>query len=311
MWRPDPNELEPEEGLALLDQLRSLGPEVVVLTGGDPLKRPDLLRLVREGRSRGLRLALAPSVTPLLTGGAIQELVDAGVSRVALSLDGPDPETHDAFRGVRGSFDRTLRAVAAVRASGAALQINTSVTRQSLGRLHETGTVVAALAPSLWSVFFVVATGRAGFEQEVDAASAETAFHLLCDWSEAHGLPVKTTAAPAYRRVFLQRTRRVRHGRRRPGSVNEGRGFVFVSHTGDVHPSGFLPLRAGNVRDTPLGEIYRRHPLFEALRDPARLGGKCGRCEFRMVCGGSRGRAYAHTGDPLAEDPACAYDPPR
>jgi radical SAM protein len=313
MWCPDPNELGPDEGLALLDQLVELAPDVVVLTGGDPLKRPDLLRLVREGRARGLRLALAPSVTPLLTDRAIAELVEAGVSRIALSLDGPDPGVHDACRGVPGAFRRTLDAAAAVRASGAALQVNTSVTAATLPRLAETAALVTTLRPALWSVFFVVPTGRAGVEQEVGAGRAERAFHLLYDWSAATGLPVKTTAAPAYRRVFVQReAARARSGggrRPAPGAVNEGRGFCFVSHTGDVCPSGFLPLTLGNVRTRRLAEIYREHPVFRALRDVERLGGKCGACQFRTLCGGSRGRAYAHTGDPLAEDPACAYDP--
>ena len=314
MWRPDPNELSFLEALQLLDQLRALAPDVVVLTGGDPLKRPDLLPIVREGRARGLRLALAPSVTPLLTDTAIAELVEAGISRLALSIDGPDPGVHDAFRGVGGSFERTLKAASAVQSSGASLQINTSVTRDTVARLDETAVLVGSLRPSLWSVFFVVPTGRAGLAQEVDAWSAERAFHLLYEWSAATGVPVKTTAAPAYRRVFLQReAATVRTGGTRrtgPGGVNEGRGFVFVSHTGEVYPSGFLPLRAGNVRETALATIYREHPLFRSLRDPSRLGGKCGRCQFRTVCGGSRGRAYAHTGDPLGEDPACAYEPP-
>jgi radical SAM protein with 4Fe4S-binding SPASM domain len=313
--RHDPRELSTAEGLALLGQLRDLDPGVVVLTGGDPCKRPDLYELVADGVRRGLRIAIAPSVTPLLTAEAIGRLAALGVGRIALSLDGPDPETHDGLRGVPGSFAATRAAIATVRDVGVPLQLNTSLTRRTVERLPATGELVAEIAPALWSVFFVVPTGRAAVELQLGPDACERVFHYLYEWSERTGLAVKTTAAPAYRRVVLQREaarpRSARGRRPRPPAVNDGKGFVFVSHTGDVYPSGFLPLRAGNVRETPLAELYRHGRLFRALRDEWRLEGKCGDCAFRSVCGGSRARAYATTANFLAEDPACAYQPPR
>jgi radical SAM protein len=312
----DPRELDTAEALDLVGQLADLDPGVVVLTGGDPLKRPDLDAIVEAAVRRGLHLALAPSVTPRLTGEAIARLGALGVERVALSLDGPDAATHDRMRGVPGSFDRTREAIDAVRAAGVGLQINTSLTRATAASLAGTADVVARVAPALWSVFLVVPVGRAGLAQQLGAEACEELFHFLAAWSERTGVAVKTTAAPAYRRVVLQRDA----GRRRAGTrgalarrpaVNDGKGFVFVSHTGDVQPSGFLPLGAGNVRETPLATLYRSSPLFRALRDESRLEGKCGICSFRSVCGGSRARAWATTGNFLAEDPACAYQPPR
>jgi AdoMet-dependent heme synthase len=309
----DPEELTAEEGLALIEQLEELDPGVLVLTGGDPFKRPDLDVLVSAAVERGLRVAVAPSVTPLLTAERIQRLADLGVCRIALSLDGPDGDTHDRFRGTFGSFDATRAAIAAVRAADVPLQINTSLTRATVEELPRTAAIVADVAPALWSVFVVVPVGRARLEPQLGPDACERVFDFLYAWSETTGLAVKTTAAPAYRRVVLQREAarrdRARPRRPRPSPVNDGKGFVFVSHRGDVQPSGFLPLTTANVRDERLADVYRRSRLFRALRDEDRLGGKCGVCPFRSLCGGSRARAYAMTGDFLAQDPACAYVP--
>jgi radical SAM protein len=311
--RPDPGELTTAEAHALLAQVRDLAPDAFVLTGGDPLKRPDLLELVQAATALGLHVALAPSVTPLLTPRALARLAEAGVRRVALSLDGPDAATHDAFRGMAGAFAATLAAVAAVRDAGMELQVNTSLSRATVGKLLPTSLRVSEIAPVLWSVFFVVPVGRAAAADQLDAAACERVFHALYDWGDATGIPVKTTAAPAFRRVFLEReAERVRGDRARralPGAANDGKGFVFVSHTGEVQPSGFLPLSAGNVRRERLADLYRFSPFFRALRDEARLEGKCGICPFRSVCGGSRARAFAVTGNAFASDPACAYEP--
>jgi radical SAM protein len=309
----DPRELSRREALALVDQFRELAPGVLVLTGGDPLKRPDLLALIEHAVEADLTVAIAPSVTPLLTAAAIEQLAAAGVSRIALSLDGPDAATHDGLRGVAGSFDATRVAIAAARAAGLPVQINSSLTRRTVGKLPATGALVAEIAPVLWSVFVVVPVGRAALDQQLDADACESVFHYLYDWSERTGLAVKTTAAPAYRRVVLERDAARRDANRprrpRPLSINDGKGFVFVSHTGEVYPSGFLPLSVGNVRTERLTTIYRRSPMLRALRLENLLSGKCRQCPFRHVCGGSRARAYATTGDLFAEDPACAYVP--
>lgn len=310
----DPSELTTAEALALLDQLRDLDPRALVLTGVEPTERPHLYDLVTEAVARGLRVEIAPRVTPFLTAQAIGRFSALGVGRIALGLDGSHAGLHDQLRGTPGSFAATCAAIAAVRAAGLPLEINTSVTRDTLHALPHTADLVAEIAPEVWSVFFMVPVRRAQAEQELGPRACERAFHFLRSWSEDTGLAVETPGAPAYRRVVLQgKGARGEPGRRRARApvVNDGKGALFVSHTGDVYPSGFLPLAAGNVRETPVARLYRAHPLFRILRDESRLQGKCGMCAFRGVCGGSRARAFARTGNLLAEDPACAYEPTR
>ncbi len=323
--RCDPQELSSDEGRALLGHIKDeFGDPVVVFTGGDPLKRPDLESLIRHGTDLGLRVALTPSATPLLTERAIDGLRRAGLVRLAVSIDGADAATHDRFRGVRGTFERSLVALRHARRVGMETQINSSIWRGNRGQLHALADLAVELAVSLWSVFLVVPTGRADADLVMSAEEHEEVYQALVDLvlSEARPLAIKTTAGQPFYRALAQRGLR-RTGTRpgAPGStgagmrsiqpVNDGNGFVFVSHTGEVCPSGFLPLGCGNVRETPLASIYREHPQFVALRDPRRLGGKCGACEFRKLCGGSRSRSYGLTGDPLAADPTCVYVPSR
>ncbi len=299
-----PEELDTEEGQALIDQVADLGTRVLVLTGGDPLARPDLFTLIAHAAGRGLHVGLSPSVTGRLTTQALRRARDAGASSVHLSLDGASAATHDGLRGVRGSFDRTHVAMAAVRDLGLPLQVGTTVTRQTAADLPRLFEQLHGLA-SMWSLFFLVPTGRAQARDLLDADEHEQVLVWLARSAERTPFGVRTTAAPAYRRV------RAQLGLAAPpaASANDGKGFCFVSHTGEVHPSGFLPLAAGNVRTHSLAACYRDSALFRALRDPARLRGKCGACEYRTACGGSRARAYALTGDPLDADPSCAYQP--
>jgi radical SAM protein len=331
----DPFELTTEEGKALLDDLAAYpAPRpIVVLTGGDPFERPDLAELVAHGTARGLHVSLSPSVTPRLTPEVLGTLRAAGAGAVSLSLDGAAPETHDAFRGIDGTFAATLEAAAAVRRAGLRLQVNTTATAANVGELPAVLGLAAELGASLWSVFLLVGTGRGRALDALDPDHVEDLLHWLHEVSPT--LPVKATEAPHFRRIALQRAasgnverdfppgllRRAlragtpalppprRSGGRPPLDVNAGKGFAFVDHHGEVQPSGFLPVSAGSVRDRPFSAIYREAPLLRALRDPDGFGGRCGACEFRQVCGGSRSRAYAVTGDPLAEDPACAHVP--
>lgn len=336
----DPLELSTEEGRALLDDLASYGAPrpIVVLTGGDPFERPDLVELVRYGTERGLHVAVSPSVTPRLTRDALRDLRDAGANAVSLSLDGATAESHDAFRGIDGVFDATLEAAATVRDLGLRLQINTTVTADNVDELPEILARVVLADVSLWSVFFLVPTGRGRDLPPLDAASTEEVLHWLHD--VAGLVPVKATEAPHFRRLAAQRAAagddldrafppgplrsrlRARTDElvggaaprprrpRPPIDVNAGRGFAFIDHHGSVYPSGFLPLVAGSVRTQPFSEIYRCSPLLQALRDPSRLHGRCGVCDFVHVCGGSRSSAYATSLDPLGDDPNCAYQPP-
>ena len=327
----DPRELDTGEAKRLIDTIRRFGRPLLVLTGGDPLKRPDAVEIVRYGVDAGLRVALTPSGTPLMTPRVLAELHDAGMSRLAVSLDGATAAQHDGFRGVAGSYDWTIRMLETARELGLSTQINTTISRHNLHDLEPLIALMTRLGIALWSVFFIVPVGRARADDLTTAEEFETVFHRLYDLSKTAPFDIKTTAAPHYRRVVMQRQVAERRAGTREGTpvpltagvgfslgdgvgrakgVNDGDGFVFVSHRGDIYPSGFLPLSAGNVRTDDLVEVYRTHELFRSLRDRDRLKGKCGVCEYRTVCGGSRARAFAMTGDPLEADPLCAYVPP-
>ena len=301
--RRHPGELSTAEGLNLLEQAAAAGTRLFVFTGGDPLERPDLFTLIRRAAELGLHPSVTPSATPRLDDEAVKALAAAGAEAVAMSLDGDTAAVHDGFRGWSGSFERTLTAAAAVRRAGLRLQINTTVTRHNYERLEAIAARVAELGAMRWSVFFLVPTGRGAALEVLSADEHERVYEWLVRLEQRAPFAVKATEAPAFRRVLVQ------HGRPPRAPINDGRGFCFISHVGDVYPSGFLPVAAGNVRRTPLAEIYRNSPLFRALRDPSRLKGRCGICRFREICGGSRARAYAMTGDYLAEEPTCAFEP--
>jgi AdoMet-dependent heme synthase len=310
----NPGELTTEEGFRLLGEVRSFGEPLMIFTGGDPLKRPDIFELLSESVRLGLRTTITPSATPLLTRDAIAAIRRTGVSRMAVSLDGADEISHDGFRGVHGSFHRTLGALKEASNLGLETQVNTTVTRRNLSQLERIARIVADNGAKLWSVFFLVVTGRALLSDDLQAEEYESVFARLHAISLTAPFDIKTTEAQHYRR-YLARLREpggnTTHASaiRRQIGVNDGKGLVFVSHTGDICPSGFLPLAAGNVRRDSLVEVYRNAPLFVTLRDDGRLEGKCGECEYRKICGGSRARAYAITGNYLAEDPRCVYQP--
>lgn len=339
--RRHPRELSTDEATTLMEQVASFGRPhpLFVITGGDPFQRPDLEELVRRGTALGLAVALSPSGTPTLTADALSTLQQAGARALSLSLDGANAQTHDGFRGVPGVFELTLAAWEAARDLGLRVQVNTTVGRHNLLELPGIAQLVHERGAATWSSFLLVPTGRGAALQGLTAAEVEDVLSWLYDVGTA--VPTRTTEAHHFRRVVLQRqvleARGVDHvtalrlgplyqgllaeaadlglvgsgdrRRRPPMDVNAGRGFVFVSHLGAVHPSGFLPLSAGDVRETPLPEIYRRSELFTALRDVRRLAGRCGACEFAAVCGGSRSRAFALTGNPFAEEPWCGYRP--
>lgn len=310
-------ELSTVEAEELLDSISEMGTPVVVLTGGDPAQRDDLVHLVRYGTSLGLHMALTPSATPLLTRDLLAELKDAGLARLAISLDGTDAATHDAFRGFPGTFDASLEMLRAARELGLTTQINTTLTPSNLHQLGDFEQLLTELDIQLWAVFFVVPTGRAATAWVLPPETCEVALEELADIAERSRFDIKTTAAPHFRRTLIQRKVEKKLvkgvtdgiGRARRG-VNDGSGIAFVSHIGHVYPSGFLPVHCGDVRDPGgLAAIYRHHPTFQELRDADQLRGKCGDCPFRRVCGGSRARAFAMTGDYLGEDPLCAYEP--
>jgi len=319
-----PLELSTMEGEKLLRDVAELRPPIFILTGGDPLKRPDIFYLVRRAVAHGLKPAMTPSATPLLTRESIADLKRAGLSRLAVSLDGSTPELHDAFRGVPGSFARTLEAIYWANQFGLPIQVNTSISRRNVHDLENMANLLRHFRLVLWSAFFLVPTGRAQMDDLLSAEEVEESFARLYQLSKVMPFKIKTTEAQHYRRFVIQQ--RIKSKRRDvveigaedweksiPGllPINDGKGFVFVSHTGDVCPSGFLPVSAGNVRKQSLADIYRDSPILQSLRDTSLLQGKCGECEFKTICGGSRARAFAITANLFAPDPCCGYVPRR
>jgi radical SAM protein len=315
--RRDPRELSREEGFRLIDQIAAFGKPhpLFVLTGGDPMWRKDLAELVGYASASGLTVALTPSGTGACTRKRLAELKAAGLSRVAVSLDGPDAETHDAFRRVRGSFMYTMKIIDAVAELGLPLQINTTVSRRTLPTLAAMADRVSECPLTLWAVFFLIQTGRGASLDQISPAECEDVLQWLDNLSRRVPFGIKTTEAPHFRRVMTEAATDAsenvfRHPQlRAPRAVNDGNGFVFIDHIGQICPSGFLPMPRGNVRDGLLVDVYRNDELFVRLRDADALSGRCGRCEFRTICGGSRSRAFAATGDAFATDPLCVYEP--
>jgi radical SAM protein len=313
-------ELTTEEGFDLIDDIAAMGTRVLVITGGDPLMRRDIFRLMARAAESGLRVGFSPSVTALLRRQALERAVDAGMTMLHISLDGPDPQVHDGFRGVRGSFARTLEVLRTASELEVELQVGTTVTRHNIAHLPAIASLLQGFAVSMWSVFFLVPTGRGQLRDMISPAEHEAVYQWLFDLSATAPYQVRTTAAPAYRRVVLQRRKDAPTAPRyifldkdpyRHTGINDGKGFAFVSHLGDVYPSGFLQIPVDNVRRRPFSEIYRHSEVLVNLRRPELLRGKCGLCEFRQICGGSRARAYALTGDYLASEPTCIYIPKR
>ncbi len=330
----DPHELSTQEAFALIDRLKEFGNPILVFTGGDPMMRRDLFDLIAYATQSGLRCSLTPTATALPTLKRLIQAKEAGVRRIALSLDAPTPEVHDAFRQVPGSWQRTIDILKNAQAAGLSAQVNTTVSTHNLHLLPGMVPFIEEVKAVQWSVFFLVPTGRAHLERMISPQEHEQVFNWLYELSLRSTFDIKITAAPMYRRVAIQRRKAESHGGAAPlardagavffqgagfqyadglnrptRGVNDGNGFLFISHVGDIFPSGFLPLSAGNVRQDDVVDVYRHSRLFTDLRDVNKIKGKCGACEFRDVCGGQRGRAYGATGDYLASDPACIYQP--
>jgi radical SAM protein len=317
----DPHELDTERSKALLEQVATFPrPPMTVLTGGDPLKRADLFALIGHAVSLGLHVALTPSATPLATREAFERARDAGVAALGISLDGADGPTHDGFRGWEGSFERTLRMLRDARELNLPVQVNTSITRRNFHQIDAIAELLSRRGIAMWSVFFLVPVGRGMEEKRIEPDEYEVAFAKLWHHAQHQPYAVKTTEAPHYRRYVLEHGGDPLAGPRRQGKpgprvhraplgVTDGKGVMFVSHVGEIYPAGFLPLVCGRFPDDSVVDVYQSHPTFRALRDPERYKGICGACEYRYVCGGSRARAYAVTGDPLEAEPDCVYEP--
>ncbi len=295
---PDKNELTTEEGFALIDDVAAMGTKVFVITGGDPLARSDIHTLLTKAVSSGMHVGFSPSVTGRLRGDALDRITDIGVGTIHISLDGAGPKTHDRFRGVPGHFSRTIQAIQKAAVLSTRVQVATTVSKHNFRELQAIAKLLDGLVDS-WTLFFLVATGRANSKDMLTPNDEEE----ILRWLATTDFPfhVRTVEAPQYRRVRAQLGLPVAPG------VTDGNGFCFISHIGDVQPSGFLPATAGNIRTEPVSTLYRHSQLFTSLRDPHQLGDPCGSCEFAKICGGSRARAWAVTGNPLAGDPTCEF----
>ena len=325
----DPNELSHKQALALLERLAAFGDPLphLVLTGGDPLKREDLFELIDAAHELGIAVSVAPSATPLLTADALRRLHSAGIDAISLSLDGSTVETHDAIRAIPGTYERTLEAARTAREIGLPFQVNTLVCTDTVDDLPAIYQHVLALGAARWSLFFLVTVGRGEVLEPVTPERADELLHWiasLAPQAREAGLIITTTEAPHLRRIVSEQRRMLSIAAGHPGghphaghpaSVNhaagirDGNGILFISHTGDVCPSGFLEIPTGNVKVDDIVDVYRTAPLFRDLREPSQFSGRCGECEYHFVCGGSRARAWAATGNPLAEDPLCTYQP--
>lgn len=347
-----PDQLNTTEAKGLIDQIADMHVPIFVFTGGDPLKRPDLYELIRYSAEKGVKVAVTPSATPLLTRDAIFKMKEAGVVRLGISLDGSSPEIHDTFRGLPGAWARTIQAVEWAGEAGLPIQVHTTISRHNAHDLDSLCALFERLAIVMWNVFFLVPVGRGQLGDLLSGEEFEQVFGKIYELSHRVNFQIKTTEAMHYRRYLLQHNleeRKMAHSAGHPHAaaaaeagaaasgvamgdlayepgapkadamtrnhgwatrrVNDGKGFMFISHVGNVYPSGFLPIHAGNIRETPLADIYRNAPIFKSLRDTSQLEGKCGACEYKEICGGSRARAYALTGDPLAPEPCCIYQP--
>ena len=327
-----PGELSTSEGKEFIDQVAGFGRPypILVLTGGDCLLRKDIFELVDYAKVIGIPVALSPSVTPMLTPEMIQKIVSSGVKAVSISLDGSTAQTHEGVRGIAGHFKQTVDAIRALSSSGLTVQINTTVMRANVGELAEIAQIVSDSGAHIWEVFFLVQVGRGEVTEAVSADEHEDICHFLFDASQ-YGFIVRTVEAPFFRRIVNRRiagdpapdtnlyqsistqlldlmgppTSRLRA---HTTATRDGKGILFIAYDGEVYPAGFLPHGLGNIRNNSIATIYREDPLLLQIR-ASNFSGRCGYCEYADLCGGSRARAFAATGDALGEDPACAYLP--
>ncbi|HEX7477444.1 MAG TPA: TIGR04053 family radical SAM/SPASM domain-containing protein [Polyangiales bacterium] len=316
----DPRELTTEEGKTLMRDIKEMG-SMLILTGGDPMKRSDLFELMDYGRSIHLPLGITPSTTPTLTRDVVERFSEMGVSAMGVSLDGPNAQVHDSFRRVPGTFDCSMRALSWANELNLPVQINTTVTVETLPHLREVYRVLCergAPAVRRWSLFVLIPVGRGAALGAPSPEQIDELFAWVYEMSDKAPFHLGTVEAPHYRRYWIQR--KLAEGAtqgdiekwapRMGFGIRDGNGVVFVSSIGEVYPAGFLPEPLlGNVRERSIIDLYRNSPALVVLRDSDQLHGRCGACEYRWPCGGSRARAFGMTGDMMGSDPLCSYQP--
>jgi len=319
--RPDPRQLSTDEALRLVDDIAAFQePVILILTGGDPLKREDIFDVAARASRTGLRVVMSPSGTQV-SPATVRQLKQVGVQRVSVSLDGSTAELHDSFRQVPGAFAEATQSLAYAREGGLPFQINTTVTRHNRNDLTNMLRLAVQMGAAAWDIFMLVPTGRGRIQMEITPEEYEETLRFVYEVSRTAPIQVKMTCAPHYKRVQVQERRRS-NATGGPGAVAQGHpahgfsrgcmagfGFCFVSHIGEVGGCGYLPLLAGSVRQSSLVEVYRESPLFKTIRDPNLLQGRCGICEYRVLCGGCRARALGASRNYLGEEPFCTYQP--
>jgi len=324
---PSSDELTTQEAENLIDELADYGKPILIISGGEPLVRDDVFKIAQYGTKKGLRVVLATNGT-LVTEEISKQMKEVGIRRVSISIDGATPETHDNFRGMLGSFEGALRGISEIQKAGIELQINTTITKRNIGEIEEIHRLAQRLNSDAHHIFLLVPTGRASGmeEEEIPPEEYEAVLNWFYELDQRETektkqgkkrMDVKATCAPHYFRIMRERAKLeerkikpVEDGLRATtkGCLG-GTGFCFVSHIGEVYPCGYLPALAGNIRENSFKEIWEESRVFNDLRNPDKLKGKCGICEYRRVCGGCRARAFAATGDYMAEEPYCIYTP--
>jgi heme b synthase len=312
------NELSTREAFRFLDELSADFSPLLILSGGEPLCRPDLFDLASYAAGKGLAVALATNGT-LVDDEVAAKIRKSGIRRVSVSLDGPDAEVHDSFRGLGGSFDAAIAGLKRIQAVGVSTQINTTVTRHNVDVLPEALDLAVELGVDAFHIFCLVPVGcgmEIAEDQQIPPERYEEVLRWLFEKSLDVGIHLKATCAPHYYRIMRQLApsdKPLRHEKGGMSAITKGclagQSVCFISHTGEVFPCGYLPLSSGNIKQQYLAEMWRTSPIFSSLRDPSQLKGKCGACEYRVVCQGCRARAYGCTGDFLAEEPYCTYKP--
>ena len=330
--RAVPGELSLVEGKKLIDQILDFGEPypAILFTGGDPLMRKDLMEHIAHARDLGIYTAVAASVTDLLTIETMRQFRDLDVGVMSISIDGADPETHDALRGVPGTWRRSMEVLEEANGVGLRIQINSTVMRSNLTQLADLFHMALKNHAAAWEVFFLVRTGRGAALENPSPEEVEDVMKFLV-LAAGYGIPIRTSEGPHYRRVLresingklsggplynmLSERLRVLAGdptKEVPKHLNatgDGKGVMFVSYNGEINPSGFLQANLGKFPEESIVEVYRNNSTFMALRDQKKLMGKCGRCEYRALCGGSRSRAFVERGSFMESDPLCNYEP--
>jgi radical SAM protein with 4Fe4S-binding SPASM domain len=308
------DELAGDEWRRLIDNIASIWRPMVILTGGEPLLRPDVYAIAAHAAAKGLRVVLATCGAPL-DDAAARRLIDSGVTAISISLDGARAPSHDAFRGQEGAFAAAMRGIESAKRAGLAFQINTTVTRDNRDELPAILELAARLGAKTFNPFLFVPAGhgRRMADRTLAAAEYEQVLSWLAQRQDRGGIPIRVTCAPHYQRILRQQGKVPAEATAVRQGCLGGQSFAFVSHCGKVQACGFLEVECGDVRQGgyDFQKIWRTSPVFLALRDPARYRGRCGACEFLVVCGGCRGRAMATSGDYLGEEPLCLYQPRR